>query len=124
MKRYNKNLGDFGEDITCEYLLEKGYKILARNFRFGRNEIDIIAENEKLIAFVEVKTRKNVVFGMPSEAVDKSKVEKIISVAQSWLENNPTEKEIRIDVSEVIATIVDGNPCFENINYIAGIVLD
>ena len=124
MSRYNKDLGDFGEMVTVSYLEKEGYKILDKNFRAGGCEIDIIAENEKYLVFVEVKTRSSNKFGNPSTAVNSKKMQHMVLVAEAWLLENETEKEIRFDVAEVYAKIVDLNPVCDEINYISGIIID
>ncbi len=74
----NKLKGKSGEDIAVEFLSKKGFKILARNFRYSRySEIDIIAKKDNVIYFIEVKYRTNSSFGTPFEAITKSKIEKI-----------------------------------------------
>lgn len=109
---YKKTVGDFGEDLVEEYLRNKGYDILDRNFRKPFGEIDIIAKIDEIVVFVEVKTRKNKDFANPREAVTISKQQKIIKASQAYLiENDLTDSIIRFDVAEVIR--VDGE-----INYI------
>ena len=109
---YKKTVGDFGEDLVEEYLRNKGYDILDRNFRKSFGEIDIIARIDEIVVFVEVKTRKNKDFANPSEAVTISKQQKIVKASQAYLmENDLTDSIIRFDVAEVIR--VDGE-----INYI------
>ena len=109
---YKKTVGDFGEDLVEEYLRNKGYDILDRNFRKAFGEIDTIARIDEIVVFVEVKTRKNKDFANPSEAVTISKQQKIIKASQAYLmENDLTDSIIRFDVAEVIR--VDGE-----INYI------
>ncbi len=109
---YKKTVGDFGEDLVEEYLRNKGYDILDRNFRKPFGEIDIIARIDEIVVFVEVKTRKNKYFANPREAVTISKQQKIIKASQAYLmENDLTDSIIRFDVAEVIR--VDGE-----INYI------
>lgn len=94
-------LGKKGEDFACERLLEKGYKITQRNFHLRLGEIDIIAENESTIAFVEVKSRSSKSVSMPREAVDKGKQRKIIMTAVMYLQTHPVQKAPRFDVFEV-----------------------
>lgn len=74
----NKVKGKCGEDKAADFLIKKGFKILARNFRYSRySEIDIIAKKDSILYFVEVKYRTNTSFGVPFEAITKSKIEKI-----------------------------------------------
>ena len=67
----NIAIGSFGEDVAIRYLEMRGYRVIAKNFKCRLGEIDIIAEKRDEIIFVEVKTRTNNKFGMPSEAVGK-----------------------------------------------------
>lgn len=94
-----KIIGDFGEDIAEEYLLEKDYEILERNFSLKFGEVDIIAEIDGCIVFVEVKTRKNNKFGEPSEYVDNKKQGRIKKAAAVYADIENTD--IRFDVIEV-----------------------
>lgn len=93
--------GNFGENIACEYLLKNGYTILKRNYRAANGEIDIIAEVNKKLCFVEVKTRKNTNFGYASEAVNYHKQNKIISTAKAFLMQYSDYDEISFDVCEI-----------------------
>ena len=70
----NREFGNKGEDLACEYLIKNGYKILERNKHFSKLcEIDIIAKLKDKVVFVEVKTRKSNAFGSPMEAITKTK---------------------------------------------------
>lgn len=96
--------GNLGEDAACDYLISKGWRIIKRNWRFSHLEIDIIAQNENYIAFVEVKTRKYVKdspYGTAAQAVNKSKQQNIIKAAQAYLAWNPTHLQARLDIIEV-----------------------
>lgn len=95
-------IGKQGEDLVEKYLIKKGYKILDRNFSCKRGEIDIIAFYKKQIIFIEIKSRTNKKYGLPSEAVNKRKLEKIYKTAEYYLYCRNLENEnIRIDVIEV-----------------------
>ncbi|MBQ4146129.1 MAG: YraN family protein [Clostridia bacterium] len=123
MSRYNKDLGDFGEKVSSEYLRDEGYKIICEKYNTNSGEIDIIAENEKYLIFVEVKTRSSLKFGYPAEAVNYNKMKHIISAAERYVFDNPTQKEIRFDVIEVIARISNDKPRLIEVNHIPDIVL-
>lgn len=105
-------LGEWGEVITAQYLEEKGFSVVARNWHSRYGEIDIVAENEEYILFVEVKTRKNARFSQPYEAVDWRKQEKIRSTVECYLQQHPSLLQPRLDVASVIAPqgIVTKNP--------------
>lgn len=99
----NKQIGDFGESLACEYLKKLDYKILERNFRIRGGEIDIVAKDPNGdIVFVEVKTRYSHQFGRPAEAVTPWKVNFLIRASQFYiLQNKLTDKPLRIDVISV-----------------------
>lgn len=92
-KPFRLSLGRRGEFLACEYLIQRGYKILEKNYRTSLGEIDVIAEKNKRIAFIEIKTRSSEKFGKPEEAVDKRKQNKLIALAKLYLkETKQTNK--------------------------------
>ena len=96
------SLGKRGEKAAENFLIRKGYKLLARNFRYSRyGEIDLVFIEGKEVVFVEVKARSNTSFGFPEEGVDKRKIKKIEKVAQAFLLSKKWEKMWRIDVVAV-----------------------
>ena len=95
--------GKFGEDKAAEYLKDKGYRIIRRNFSCRTGEIDIIAEDDMYLVFAEVKLRKNDRYGEAREFVNTSKQQKIIRTASLFLSRFETEKQPRFDVIEVYA---------------------
>ena len=100
----NQEKGKIGEDIACKYLEKNNYTIIERNFRCKQGEIDIIAcdELEKELVFLEVKTRTNLKYGRPSEAVQKSKQDHIIKAAKYYNYKNKIKNiPIRFDIIEV-----------------------
>ncbi len=101
MAQHN-DLGKLAEDLAAEFLLKKGYKILARNFRFQKAEIDIIAEKDNLIIVAEVKARSTDAFMLPQEAVTKTKIKSIVSAANYYLEEFNKNQEVRFDIISVL----------------------
>lgn len=97
-----KEVGDRGENIAAFYLEKKGYRILRRNFRIKGGELDIIAEKDGIIAFVEVKTRSADFLSGGFEAVDKRKQRLIIRAAEEYSLKNPHDLQPRFDVVEII----------------------
>ena len=89
-----------GEDKACEFLRKKGYKIIERNFRKGYGEIDIIAVKDKVLVFVEVKTKRGVAFGTPEEMFTKGKAERVKRMASVYLEGR--EFNCRIDMVAIV----------------------
>ena len=97
-----KLIGAYGEQIAARYLRADKYNILAANFRAGTGEIDIIAENNERILFVEVKTRSENRIIEPYEFVDPIKQNKIFVTANIYLQNNGIDLQPRFDVASVI----------------------
>lgn len=97
------NLGQDGEELAREHLLQKGYKILHRNWKSGKREIDIVAENKDFIVFVEVKTRTDDYFMHPRNAVTSEKQKSIIYAAESYLKRYNINKESRFDIVSIIS---------------------
>ena len=95
----NKEIGAFGEDAACEYLEDNDYEILERNFSLKTGEIDIIAEKDGCTVFIEVKTRKNNLYGEPSEAVDWKKQRHIRNTALLYIKS--VDADMRFDIIEV-----------------------
>jgi len=98
----NASLGPRGEEMAATYLMQHGYTIRDRNWRSGKTEIDIIAENISFIVFVEVKTRSADYQVHPSEAVNVPKQRTIINAASNYINRNGLLKEARFDIITVI----------------------
>ena len=103
----NKPLGDRGERMAAEYLERAGWSILARNFRLGHREIDLVARRGEVVAFVEVKTRAGLGYGHPLEAITAKKRREIQVVAQVCVERHGKPGDVyRYDAIAVL--IIDG----------------
>ena len=100
----NKIVGQKGEDLAASFLEDNGYKILERNRHFSRlSEIDIIAlDRKQILVFVEVKTRTTENFGIPFEAISKSKYTHIKQGLFMFLSENKQYKKYRIDAISVV----------------------
>lgn len=110
-----KTFGKLGEDCAAKFLEAQGYTIVARNFRIRSAEIDIIAQIDDVIVFVEVKARSDIRHGLPSEAVNLRKQKKIIEAAGVFLQDeNFSECACRFDIVEVYLR----GDCVEEINHI------
>ena len=97
-----KTLGNFGENCAAQFLEAQGYTIIARNFRIRSAEIDIIAQIDDVIIFVEVKARSDIRHGLPAEAVNLRKQKKIIKAAGVFLQDEKfCDCACRFDVVEV-----------------------
>lgn len=92
------DLGKKGEELAVQYLKEKGYAVLERNWRYEKAEIDIIALDKNTLVFVEVKTRSSLDFGLPQEFITKKKINLMILAANAFSEQYKRTEEIRFDV--------------------------
>ena len=109
-----KDVGNRGEDIAAAYLKAIGYRILHRNYRFGRLELDLVCyeppgdglnvvPGQGEIVFAEVKTRSGLGFGRPEEAISETKQRRIAQAAQAWLREQGMEQaSCRFDVIAVV----------------------
>ena len=95
-------LGRWGESLVADYLRRNGYEVIAAGWRCRFGEIDLIARNRSFLVFVEVKLRKNDSFAQAREFVDQRKQQKLVTTAQLYLAQHPTELQPRFDVAEVI----------------------
>ncbi len=100
-----KLTGAYGEVVAARYLRDNGYTVLSANYRTRFGEIDIIAENRKFIAFVEVKTRTEGSLIGAALAVDYGKQQRVAAAAKSYISKNGIKLQPRFDVAEVY---VDG----------------
>jgi len=100
----NIKIGQQGEDIAVDYLISKGYKIIKRNWRFKKAEIDIIVKDSisDTLVFIEVKTRSYTYFGEPSNFVDDKKKRLIQDAASQYMIEVEYEWAIRFDIIGII----------------------
>jgi len=101
MAEHNE-LGKKGEEMAQQFLAKKGYKIVATNWRFGNDEVDIIAAYKSFLVVVEVKTRRTNAFGEPEEFVTKQKQRFLIRATNAYIEKNDIQEEVRFDIVSVI----------------------
>lgn len=98
-----QTLGQNGETIAADFLCRNGYNILAKNYRCRLGEIDIIATQEKVLVFVEVKTRTSETYGSPANAITLKKQRQIGRTAQYYLaEHNLFDPPARFDVVTIV----------------------
>ena len=103
MARHNE-LGIIGEKAACEFLKGKGYKILDYNWRFAKDELDIIAEHDNFLIVIEVKTRSSWQYGEPHEAVTPKKQKFIVRATEAYILEKEIELEVRFDVISIVMT--------------------
>ncbi len=100
---FKQEFGKHGEELAEAYLKTKGYRVLEKNFRCLRGEIDIIALEKEKIVFVEIKSRTSKEYGLPAESVTETKLKHIYKTAEYYLYIRNLEKQdTRIDVIEIL----------------------
>ena len=112
MAKHNE-LGKKGEDIAAQYLSEKGYEILERNWRNRHKEIDIIAKDGNELVIVEVKTRQNDEHGEPDLAVTLPKQTRLIDSANAYMFQNNLDINTRFDIISIV--FKDERPVIDHI---------
>ena len=98
----HNELGKKGEELAVEYLLKKGYKIVARNFTFQKAEVDIIARKDNVLAIIEVKTRSTPDFGDPQEFVKGRPIQRLVKAVDHFVNEHDMEVEVRFDIVAII----------------------
>lgn len=101
---YNRLLGNLGEKAAINFLIEKGYYILHKNWRHKNLEIDVIAKQDQYLVFVEVKTRTQKTTGTPNITITETKQERLLRAAENYIEQYSYNGEIRFDVISVWPT--------------------
>lgn len=94
--------GNLAEEKAHKFLVEKNYVILEKNWRFKKYEVDIIAQHDKTIVFVEVKSRATDAFGEPEMAVTKKKQKFLVAAADQYIRSNNIELESRFDIVSIL----------------------
>ncbi|WPP53400.1 YraN family protein [Catalinimonas niigatensis] len=102
MRTPAQHTGQSGEDRAALFLEAKGYQIIHRNYRYRRAEIDLIAQKDQLLVFVEVKTRRSSDFGHPEDFVGSRKAALIIEAADHYIHQHNWQGDIRFDIIAII----------------------
>ncbi len=96
-------LGNWGERVARNFLVDKGYKVLETGFRSAWGEVDIVARDGDELVFVEVRTRRGTALGTPQESVTRAKAGRLIATAQSYMEEKGvTGADWRIDLVSIV----------------------
>ncbi|WP_339659347.1 YraN family protein [uncultured Polaribacter sp.] len=101
MAQHNE-LGEIGEQIAVDFLIKNGYKILERNYRYIKAEVDIIAQKADVLAIVEVKTRSTDHFGNPQDFVNPKKIKLLLSAIDHYVIQRELDLEVRFDIIAII----------------------
>lgn len=103
MAQHNE-LGKWGEDLAARMLEDKGYRIIARDWKDGHKDLDIVAIDDGWLVVVEVKTRRNDAFLSPEQAVDRRKIKNITLAANRFVKSNLIDLPIRFDIIAITGT--------------------
>jgi putative endonuclease len=106
----HNDLGTWGEVVAADYLRKKGYTILEQDWKSGHRDIDLIAIDGNTVVFIEVKTRRNRVFGEPEDAVNYMKLRNLRTAINHYIKYKRLNNDIRFDVVSVIGTPETGAP--------------
>jgi len=100
---YQRKIGDKGEQMAADYLKDRGYQLLDKNFVTRYGELDLVALEFGTVVFVEVKTRTSTAFGLPESSVTPAKLERIQNAGLLWLQVHPeAPNDWRVDVIAII----------------------
>jgi len=103
MAQHNE-LGKKGEQLAVDYLINLGYIIIERNYRFDKAEVDIIAQLKDVLAIVEVKTRSTTDFGNPQDFVKPKQIKRLIKAVDEYIKINNLNVEVRFDIISITKT--------------------
>lgn len=116
----HNELGAWGEALAAQFLQQKGYTIVERDWHSGHRDIDIVALDGDTVVFVEVKTRRNRVFSEPEDAVDYMKLRNLRAAINHYVKYKRLDQEMRLDVVSIVGTPDGGEP---DINHIEDVPL-
>ena len=94
----HNELGKLGEELAVDFLQQNGYDILETNWTFQKAEIDIIAQKEKTLTIVEVKTRSSIDFGLPQDFVKSKKIQLLVKAVNEYVISNDLDITVRFDI--------------------------
>jgi putative endonuclease len=97
----NKETGDKGEMLAAAYLIEKGYELLHRNWRYSHAEVDIIASRNNRLHFFEIKTRTGTMYGYPEEGFNKKKMQQLKNAAEAYQYQYPQWQYLQFDILSI-----------------------
>lgn len=101
MAQHNE-LGKKGEQLAVDFLLQHGYTIVDRNYRFSKAEVDIIAKKDGILAIIEVKTRSTKEFGNPQDFVKPKQIQRLVKAVDEYVTVNDLDVDIRFDIIAIV----------------------
>ncbi len=105
----HNELGNKGEQLAVEFLQKKGYKILERNWRFKKAEVDIITQKNDVLAIIEVKTRSTNYFGNPQDFVNPKKIQLLVEAINEYVTSKDLDIEVRFDIIAILKNNTEFN---------------
>ncbi len=113
MKKLNTRKGQRGEQIAAAFLEAQGYQIVEKNYRYRRGEIDLIALDQDVLVFVEVKWRSSSAYGYPEEAVSEKKRNLLLQTSEQYIFEKDWQQALRYDIVAIVEQ--QGKPTFEHL---------
>ncbi len=101
----HNELGKWGEEIAAAFVEKKGYEIIQRDWKSGHHDLDIIAKDEDTLVIIEVKTRRNRLFGNPEEAIDYKKRLSLQSAINHFVKSHHINAPVRFDIISIVGMI-------------------
>ena len=101
----HNELGRWGEDLAAAFLEEKGYTIIERDWKSGHHDLDIVAKDGSTLVIVEVKTRRNRLYGNPEEAIDYRKRRSLLSAINHYTKSYRIYSQVRFDIISIVGNI-------------------
>ena len=108
----HNDTGKKGEKLAKSFLIEKGYEILASNYRYKKAEIDLIAKKGNILAIIEVKTRTSIDYGAPESFVNNKKIKLILEATNAFVIEHDLDLNISLDI---ISVVIDKQVTIEHI---------
>lgn len=101
----HNELGRWGEDLAATFLEEKGYAIVERDWKSGHHDLDIVAKDGSTLVIVEVKTRRNRLYGNPEEAIDYRKRRSLLSAINHYTKSHRIYSNVRFDIISIVGNM-------------------
>ena len=101
MAQHNE-LGKKGEQLAVDFLIDRNYTVVERNYRFDKAEVDIIAQKDGILAIVEVKARSSTEFGNPQDFVKPKQIKNLVKAVNEYITENNLNLEVRFDIIAII----------------------
>ena len=101
----HNELGRWGEDLAAAFLEEKGYAIVERDWKSGHHDLDIVAKDGSTLVIMEVKTRRNRLYGNPEEAIDYRKRRSLLSAINHYTKSHRIYSNVRFDIISIVGNI-------------------